>query len=106
MENLKLLCQQNEGIIYNRDEAPIMRNYFDLSINSPRQVFISFETFADLMIVDFQKESEITIYENDVKVDIPFRFNVMYLNKFMPGLNYIYTNTQKFYVEIKVRDVK
>lgn len=96
-----------ERIDYKQNEDLInLKNVFDLSINSPRQVFISNEAFADMMKVDFKKDSEIIVYENDVKAEIPFRFNVMYLNKFMPGLNYHYTNTQKFYIEIKVRDIK
>lgn len=93
-------------IQYYQDEHLLNKNLFDLSLNSQRQVFISYETFADLIKIDFKKDSEITVYENNVTEDIPFRFNVFYLNKFMPGLNYKFSNLQKFYVVIKIRDVK
>ena len=99
------------GVEYNKDESAEMKilQYFDLYANSSKQVYISNEVFSDLLDVEFHKLSEITIYESDLKnskVDIPFRFNVNYLNKFMPGLNYRFTNNQKFYVEIKIKDVK
>ena len=120
--NNKGLINYLDGKIYNSDGSEFSfinydenetsinqyKNIFDLSLYSNKQIFISYKVFADLMLVDFMKQSVITIYEGDSDKgkDNLFKFNLYYLNKFMPGLNYKYTNSQKFYIEIKLKDIK
>lgn len=94
------------GIDYAISQTPIFKNEFDYTMNSPKQIFISYRVFADMIKVDLMKIGSLPIYENQVDLsNIPFRFNVMYLSKFIPGLNQLYSNTQKFFVEIKIKDV-
>jgi len=97
---------QINGIDYTISQTPIFKNEFDYILNSPKQIFISYRVFAEMIKVDLMKIGSLPIYENKVDLsNIPFRFNVMYLNKFIPGLNQLYSNTQKFMVEIKIKDV-
>ncbi len=96
---------QVEGLDYGNVETPKFKNVFDYT-KSNRQVFISHKVFSDLIMVDLMKIGELPVYESEVDLSkIPFRFNVMYLNKFLPGVNQVYSNSQKIYVEIKIKDV-
>lgn len=95
------------GLDYTKSQTPVFRKEFDYSIKSQKQVFFSYKLFADLIKVDFMKSSEIVVYEDKVELStVPFRFNVMYLNKFLPGINQVFPNSQKFFVEIKIKDVE
>lgn len=94
------------GLDYTKSQTPVFKKPFDYKMNSAKQVFLSYRIFADLIKVDLTKNSEFTIYENKVDLStIPFRFNVMYLNKYLPGINQVFPNSQKFFVEIKIKDL-
>jgi len=94
------------GLDYKKSQTPIFQRPFDYNLTSAKQIFFSYRVFADLIKVDLMKSSEFTVYENKVDLStIPFRFNVMYLNKFLPGINEVFSNSQRFFVEIKIKDV-
>lgn len=94
------------GLDYTLSQTPIFKNQIDYRIKSAKQVFLSYRIFADLIKVDLMKSGEIVVYEENVDLSsMPFRFNIMYLNKFLPGINQVFSNSQKFSVEIKIKDV-
>jgi hypothetical protein len=95
------------GLDYTKSQTPIFRKQIDYNINSVKQVFLSYRIFVDLIKVDLMNSGEIVIYQDNVDLStVPFRFNIMYLNKFLPGINQVYPNSQKFSVDIKIKDVE
>lgn len=107
-----------DGRIYNLDGSqipelnytstgtPVEKIPFDYNITTDRQVFLNTKIFSDLMKVDFLRTGEFSIYEDKVDLSLtPFRFNIDYLSNFLPGINQVYSNVQKFSVEIKIKDV-
>lgn len=80
--------------------------HFDESIFSEKIIFMNYKIFADLIKIDLTNNGFITVYEDKVDLNlIPFRFNVLYLNTFFPGINRRYSNSQKFFIEIDIKDV-
>ena len=100
-KNLEKISDLN----YTNTKLQIFR-HFDESILSEKIIFINFKIFADLIKIDLINNGFITVYEDKVDLNlIPFRFNVLYLNNFIPGLNRFYSNSQKFFIQICINDV-